>query len=581
MRWKSTAIWSASVVTLWLAVTGTTFNSAASAPSKPVVTMYLSTDCPVVARSSPRIKALVDQYAAQGFTFEAVFPNEGETRTKTSQFLTSRGLALDPILDTGGERARKDRVEIVPTFIVRDATGRTLYRGSLDDAKVDANVRNSYLADALAAISAGRTPQKAVTEPFGCYLMAGDPLPRPTEVNFAEHVAPILNTDCLSCHRENEVAPFSLEGYENARKWSRMIARAATNGTMPPWRAVEGIGEFQHEARLSEREKAILTRWAKAGAPSGDLSKAPKTPEFPKGWSLGEPDMVLGMPVPFKLTAEGRDEYWNFVLTPDITEPVYVQAIDVKPGNKSVVHHVIAFIDDNGDSEKLLANGRDGGYLTFGGPGFIPDNSLGGWAPGLMPARKPAGTGYRLKPGSRIVMQVHYHKTGKEEIDQTKIGLYFAKEKVDTPLEIAWLANPLLNIPAGAENHRVVQNIPIPVNVTLYSLMPHMHLLGQQMKATWVKPDGSEQVLIQIDDWDFNWQLEYTLKEPLLIPAGSRLRIEAVYDNSTNNPYNPSNPPRTVRWGEETTDEMMLLVASVHIHRGPVLQRVQERRDGN
>ncbi|MBX3096764.1 MAG: redoxin family protein [Fimbriimonadaceae bacterium] len=570
-RSGSLLVWSAVAATLTAGFIAANQDSRQDESVK--VTFYLSTDCPVAAATSPRIVRLAEKYSNEGVSFEALFPNELETTQGIMQYAKERDFNFPVALDVAGTQARKDGVKIVPTVIVRNASGAIVYRGPLDDEKVSTRVSKSYAADALDAVLAGRTPVQKDVEPFGCFLMAGDPLPTMEEVNYAEHVAEILNEKCATCHRPGEVAPFSIIGYENAKKWSRMIAKVTSEKTMPPWLAADGV-PFAHDLRLSERQIATLKTWAEAGAPQGDESKTPTPPTFPVDWALGTPDLTLEMAEPIKMGAEGEDEYWHFVIKPNITEPVYVQAIDVKPGNRTIVHHVIAFLDESGQSDRLVAapGARSGGYRNSGGgPGFVPSNSFGGWAPGMMPTRLPEGTGFLLKPGTNVVLQIHYHKSGKEEVDQTKMALYFAKEKVEKPVSIAWLANPVIRIPAGNPEVKFTQTIPIPVDITLYNLMPHMHMLGQKMKATLVKPDGSEELLIQVDQWNFNWQFAYSLKTPHKIAAGSKLRIEAEYDNSANNPYQPHNPPKDIRWGEETTDEMMLLVAAISVD-GPLNQ---------
>jgi mono/diheme cytochrome c family protein len=394
---------------------------------------------------------------------------------------------------------------------------------------------------------------------------AGDAQAAETAPTYAEHIAPILNRACVECHRPGEVAPFSLVGYEESAKRAKMLAFITESRRMPPWKAVPGHGEFLDENRLSVDEIALIRRWAEAGAPRGDASKEPKPPVFSSEWTLGEPDLIVGPTRPFRLSAEGRDEYRYFTVKTDFKEPVYVTAMDVRPGNKRVVHHVIAFLDNRGASQRMVDATTDGqeGYPAFGGPGFMPDGSLGGWAPGLRARHTPPGTGFKVEPGASIVLQVHYNKTGKEEVDQTKVALYFAKEPVRQEMQLLWLANPTFRIPAGDPAHRVTLNLPVPVDMTLHALMPHMHLLGRSMKATLRLPDGTRRPLIYIDDWDFNWQMMYALREPLKLPRGSWVEIEAVYDNSEDNPLNPSAPPRDVRWGEQTTDEMFLLVAAV------------------
>lgn len=543
--------------------------AAAFSPSPQVkglsVTFYLSTDCPVAMRQSPRLAALADQFQSKGVAFRGLFPNDLETNTGIQRWAAERKIGFPVELDLGAAAAKRDKVTVVPLAVLRHAKGAVLYQGPLDDAKVDADVKNRYLADALTDALAGRKPALASREPFGCYLMPGPAMPTAKEVTFAEHVAPILYQRCVECHRPGGTGPFSLVGYESARKWSPMIESVTRKRTMPPWPAVQGVGQFHDENRLTEREIAILATWDEAGSPRGDARKEPPAPKFSTGWRLGEPDLTLTTQEQFRLAASGKDEYWNFVFKPDLKEPVWVTAMDVQPGNKKVVHHVIGFLGSAAAADRMLQRpgARGNAYLgSGGGIGFLPGGVVGGWAPGVTPRRLPEGTGILVKPGDAIILQVHYHKTGKEETDQTQVGLYFRRQAPENLVNIAFMMNPLtLRIPAGAASHRIVNEFPVPSAIKLYSLMPHMHLLGRKMKATWVKPDGSEEPLIQIDQWDFNWQLIYMLKEPKVISAGSRLRLEAEFDNSAANPNNPNSPPKLVTFGEETTDEMMLLVA--------------------
>lgn len=533
--------------------------------TRATVTLYLSTECPVAAKYTPRIQAIVKEFGGKGVEFEAQFPNEADDESKVATYLNERSLGISGQLDQGGVRAEADGIEVVPAVVVRDSEGRVVYRGAIDDSRYSDAVKNPYLRDALTAVLAGQKPETSETEPFGCAVQPG---PKPVameEVTYCGQVAKIMNEHCVDCHRPGQVGPFSLIGYDNAKKWSKMAAIVTESKRMPPWPAEPGVGEFAHENRLNEAQIETLKRWDAAGAPRGEAAKEPPTPTFDSEWGAGEPDVVLEMAEEFSVSADGRDEYWNFVVDPKLKEPVWVSGIDVRPGNTRIVHHVIAFLDDTGQAEKLAAKGRSGGYKTFGGVGFIPSGALGGWAPGLRPNLLPDGSAMRLEPGTKVILQVHYSKSGKAETDRTKIGLYLAKSPVKERVEIAWLANPVIRIKAGDSAAKFTQTIPIPVDVRLYSLMPHMHLLGRSMKATWIKPDGTEQGLISVPDWNFNWQLQYALKEPLILPRGSKIRIEAVYDNSTGNPNNPSNPPRDVRWGEETTDEMMLLVASISV----------------
>jgi len=393
----------------------------------------------------------------------------------------------------------------------------------------------------------------------------------PAVVTYAEHIAPLLNSRCVECHRTGEVGPFSLNGYESAKSKSAMIAAVTQSKRMPPWKAVAGYGDFHGENRLSTEEIALLKKWNDTGVKRGDKAKEPKPPTFSGEWSLGKPDYQLVPKRAYNLEAEGDDVYRNFVIDPGFSEPTYVTAIDVKPGNTKIVHHVIAYLDERGASLKLDKENKDGqeGYSTFGTPGFIPSGALGGWAPGVRARHSAPSTGFLIKPGTKIVMQVHYHKDGKPEKDLTKLALYTAKQPVEKELSLIWMANPFFNLEPNKTNNVVKLSQKIRSDITVYTAMPHMHLLGKSMKA-WVEtPEKTIIPLVFVDDWDFNWQLVYALKKPMLMKKGWIIRAEAVYDNSTTNPRNPSIPPKTVTWGEQTTDEMALLVLSYSVGEQP------------
>lgn len=396
-------------------------------------------------------------------------------------------------------------------------------------------------------------------------------LAKPT---YSKDVAPIVNRACVACHQPGEVAPFSLVGYEAAKKWSGMMAQVTATKRMPPWKAQAGYGEFLHENRLSEAEIKTLVNWAAAGAPRGDKRLEPPTPKPTGGWTLGHPDLIVKPKGIFKLGAEGPDVYRNFVIENPSSEPLWVRAMDVHPGNKKVVHHVIVFVDGHHQGRKLAATTTDGqeGYTSEGGGvGFAPTGALGGWAPGVRPLQTAAGNAFLLPANADLIVQVHYHKSGKPETDATQVGVYLAKEPIQKEVRLAWIMNWGIDIPPGERAYGAQQVYKVPTDVTLYSVMPHMHLLGRTMRARLVRPDGTESPLIFVPDWDFNWQLVYALKQPLKAPAGSKIVVEATYDNSTDNPHNPSSPPRRVRWGEETTDEMFLLIAAYTVDQENLL----------
>jgi hypothetical protein len=384
------------------------------------------------------------------------------------------------------------------------------------------------------------------------------PKEKKTAVTFAKDVAPIVFKNCTTCHRPGEVAPFTLMNYQDAKKRAKQLALVSESRFMPPWKADPKFGSYHDERILTNEQIATLKEWADAGAPEGNSKETPPLPKFTQGWEMGKPDLILEPSDDYTLGAEGQDVYRNFVVPTSYTEDKYVAAVEVRPGNRTVVHHVLLFIDTNGQGRKLDAKDTEPGYSTFGGVGFTPSGSLGGWAPGNQPRLLPDGIGQLLPKGADVILQVHYHKSGKVEKDKTRIGLYFSKKPVDKLMRYIPVVYLPLRIPAGEANYRTQSAFPVMDNVTIHSVTPHMHLLGKEMTVTAKLPDGTEKPLVRVPDWDFNWQTTYVLKQPLKLPEGSKLAMTARFDNSTSNPRNPSNPPKTVTWGEETEDEMCI-----------------------
>ncbi len=375
-----------------------------------------------------------------------------------------------------------------------------------------------------------------------------------SEPTFNRDIAPILYQHCASCHHPGQVAPFSLLTYGDAQKRAPLLASVTASRQMPPWKA-ESHGEFVDENRLTDEEIALIKHWADGGTKEGKRSDLPAPPKFTTDWRMGEPDMVIGPPQPYTLSAEGRDEYHNFILPTNFPEDRYLAAIEVRPGNRTVVHHVVVSLDTNGTARKRAAGKMD--FVGDTGLGFTALSTLSIWAPGNFPRRLAAGTGLLLPKGADIVLQVHYHRTGKVEVDDTKLGLYFCKEPVDKKMQ-DFLMPAFLLIPAGEANYETHSEITVPTDETLRTIMPHMHLLGSAMTVTVTFPDGKERTLINVPHWDFDWQATYTYKEPVKIPKGSKIKLVAHYDNSKDNPRNPFDPPRLVGWGEQTTNEMCI-----------------------
>lgn len=376
------------------------------------------------------------------------------------------------------------------------------------------------------------------------------------DLTYAKDVAPLLHKHCVVCHRPGEVGPFPLTSYADAAKRAKHLAEVTSEGRMPPWKAEPQAHAFKDERRMSAEEKAILRRWAETGAKEGE--NPPPAPSFPEGWRLGRPDLVLEMPKPFKVPAGGRDVYRCFVVPIPIDADKTVAAVEFKPGNPTVVHHALMFLDSLGQARKKDVDGT--GFGGFGGLGILPTGGLGGWVPGATPRFLPEGTGMYLKKGSDLVLQIHYHPSGKEEEDRSRLGLYFTKAPAERIVTGVAVSSRGLYIPAGAKRHKVTaESPPLPVDANLIGISPHMHTVGREMRVWAELPGGASEALIWIKDWDFNWQGSYAYEKAVRLPKGTVVKLEAFYDNSADNPQNPSNPPKPVRWGEQTTDEMCLL----------------------
>ena len=411
-------------------------------------------------------------------------------------------------------------------------------------------------------------------------LGAARPSTAADTITFNNQVVRIFQQHCQTCHRPGNIAPFSLLTYAEIRTRVTQIRRAVESREMPPWKPVNPPGTFEAERLLSAEEIDTIVKWADAGAPEGAPNDLPAPVTFPDTWNAGQPDMVLRPPEAYPLQPDSADIYRCFSLPADPTADLYVRGYEIIPGNRSVVHHIILFTDENGESLALDNADPEPGYSCFGGAGFtLGIGGLGAWAPGASPLMFPLGTGIRVAKGSRIVMQVHYSTLDASASgapltpDRTSLGLYLSPVPL-TRVTILPIVNFLFLIPKGASNHEVHAFLPIPTDVELVSVAPHMHLLGRDASVTARFPNGQTRDLIEIDDWDFHWQGIYTFREPIVLPAGTILEMVAHYDNSTNNPRNPTNPPVDVRWGERTIDEMCLTFISVKPIGTPAISTV-------
>jgi hypothetical protein len=522
--------------------------------------VFLSTECPISNAYSPTLNRIAAEFPPTALRLVGVCVDPDLSNAEVVRHARDFGLAFPLGRDRAGALAGRLGVTVTPEAVVLDDRGRVRYRGRIDDQFAARQRRNAApgtheLRDAIAAVLAGREVSRPHVEAVGC------PLPEVPEgakgPTFTRDVAPILRENCQECHRRGQVGPFPLESFAQARKRAEDIAAVVEGHAMPPWKPVPGVGPgFKNDRSLAPEEVAALIAWAQAGAPEGDPADLPPPRDFADEWALGTPDLILEPAQEFTIPAEARDQngkltdiYRCFVLPTDLPDDVYIVAIEYRPGNRRVVHHVLSYVDATGQGRKRDADDPGPGYTCFSGPGVEVHGDLGGWAPGNEPSRLPDGVGRFLPRKADVVMQVHYHPDGKPETDRTRIGLHFARRPVKQTLHWAAALNLGMKLPPGGKNIEVRAAWKVPVDVEAHAVSPHMHQLGRDMTISVKYPNGRSQDLVKIADWDFGWQNTYYFQTPLPLPAGTVLNVVAHYDNPT---------AAEVRWGEATTDEMCI-----------------------
>jgi len=401
----------------------------------------------------------------------------------------------------------------------------------------------------------------------GAYLLDGGSGESPgggdATVTFNRDIAPIVYANCVVCHRPGESAPFSLLDYGQTRKRAGLITALTTSRFMPPWLPEHGSVEFLGERGLTDDEIARIRQWVEQGAVEGDPADLPPLPQFTEGWQLGEPDLILTMPEAFTVPAEGVDVFRNFVLPIPVSTPRWVKAVELRPGNPQVVHHAVMQVDRSRASQRRDEETGQPGFPGMDMAGSAPPGGQSlGWTPGKVPIIDER-LAWRLAPGSDMVVQLHMLPSGKPEQVAPKIGLYFTD---DAPSEQAFsllMRNDNIDIPPGIADYVIEDSLTLPVAVQALGIYPHAHYLGKSIEASATLPDGQQTTLIKIPNWDFNWQDDYRYRQPLLLPAGTRIDMRFTYDNTAENPLNPHDPPRRVVFGNRSTDEMATLTIQV------------------
>ena len=518
--------------------------------SKVLVIAFVGTECPLVKLYASRLQELQDEYAEQSVQFVAINSNQQDSITEMAHFARKFEIKFPMLKDPGNRVADQLGAERTPEVYVLDRDRNIRYRGVIDDqftygiqrTKID----NRYMLDAIKSLIDGTSVKIEKTEVAGCHIGR---LLKPDEsspVTYGNQISRIMSDHCVSCHRPGEIAPFSLTTYDEVVGWAEMIDEVVQEQRMPPWHANPDHGTFINDTSLTAGERELIKQWVENGAPKGDLSKAPKQKEYNPKWQIGTPDVIVKInDRPFKVPATGTVEYKYFVVDPGFKEDKWIQAAECRPGNRSVVHHIICALDQSGRKKAQVH-------------GDLNSEWIAATAPGAKPLQLPEGYAKFVPAGSKLVFQMHYTPNGTPQEDISSVGFIFAdpssvKKRVATHAA----ENHRIKIPPHADNHKEVAGYRFRNKSQILHMFPHMHLRGKSFRYIAEYPDGSEEILLDIPNYDFNWQNAYVFAEPKIVPKGTILRCIAHYDNSEENLANPD-PTKTIRWGDQTWEEMMI-----------------------
>jgi peroxiredoxin len=540
-----------------------------------LVIVFVGTSCPVGELYIGRLAELATTYQSRNVDFLAINSNASESIAEVAQHARESGVNFPVLKDPENRVADELLAERTCESLVIDGQGQLRYRGAIDDQYGQRTRQDRpahyYLTDAIESVLAGRRVLVQETHVVGCPIERTAPArvrrpssarilsgradrasqgeatshssrPLPTHVTYADDVAPIVHARCAPCHRPGQVAPFSLLTFEQARRWATSIAEVIDDGRMPPWDADPRYGQFANDRSLSARERSVLLSWCEQGAPSGDMSGSPKPPNGSQVWSIGMPDVVFEVAKPFSVPAEGTVPIQRVRVATHLDEDLYVHAAEARPGDRAVVHHICVFVEDhNKTSASTLAR----------------DNLLVAYFPGETPSFLPAGVAKRIPRGADLLFEVHYTPIGKPRFDRPSVGLLVWHEPPRHLAVTRGIPAHTLRIPPGDPDYTLRSFWTAKRDIHLLSLEPHMHLRGKSFVITADYPDGRAEILLSVPRYDFNWQTVYRLTQPKSIPKGTRIHCEAHFDNSPSNPANPD-PTRTVTWGEQSWDEMMI-----------------------
>lgn len=514
-----------------------------------VVVAFIGTECPLAKTYAPRLQQLAEEFAAGGVAFIGIDANLQDSLADIAAFGRVHEVKFPLLKDNNNEIADKFGAVRTPEVFLLDKDRVVRYWGRIDDqygfktgaGYVKPKLRERFLADAITQVLAGKEVTRPTVAADGCFIGRTVAKAPTGDITYSKQVARIMQDRCVECHRKGEVAPFTLTSYDDVIGWADTIVEVVNEGRMPPWFADPKYGHFINDARLSDDEKLTLKQWVDNGCPEGDAKDLPEARQFVDGWQVGQPDQIVYVTdEPYKVPAEGTVDYQYFTVDPNWTEDKWIRATESRPGNRGVVHHIICFVQP--------PEGRQ----DSGGRGGI-----GGYAPGMSPTICQPGTAMFVPAGSKLTFQMHYTPNGSPQEDRSMVGIFFTDPSTVKKLVRGGVCgDQSFSIPPGASNHEVVAKHRFLKDTLLMNLTPHMHLRGKDFKYVAEYPDGTSETLLDVPAYDFNWQLRYMLKEPKLMPKGTRLVCTAHFDNSEDNLANPD-PKATVTYGDQTWEEMM------------------------
>ena len=516
-----------------------------------VVLAFTGIECPLARLYASRLQTLADAYAERGVRVVGIDPNSQDAPLEIRAFAREHGVVFPILKDLANRVADQVGVLRTPEVVVIDKARRIRYRGRIDDQYDVGVVRDrpqrEELRMALDALLTGHPVPVAKTTPVGCLIGRIREPQADSAVTYCNQIARLLQERCVGCHREGEIGPFELQDYDEVVGWGDMILEVVEDRRMPPWHADPQHGSFLNENRLSDDEISLVRTWVENGCPEGDPAQLPDPPTFVSGWQVQrEPDVIIPMrDEPFDVPATAGVEgvpYQYFTVETGFTSDRWIYAAEVRPGNTSVVHHIIVYATPPGGRHR-----RDWIFLTA-------------YVPGLRYVPLPKGAAKRIPAGATLIFEMHYTPVGTPQEDLSHLGLVFADpDEVTHEVLTADITNEGFAIPPRADEHLVTATSrPLAwADAQLWSLSPHMHLRGRSFRYELVQSDGRRQTLLDVPAYDFNWQTSYVLREPLPLPQGSVVYCRATFDNSSRNLANP-NPDATVRWGEQSWDEMMI-----------------------